>query len=254
MVVLPWSTSGLVSVCHLVRSRLLGEQTSEMSSPATLKKHALCCRRLALWSVSVVPHSKMPRQTDRINMGNDANVADALDSRFMMGVVTRITPYSSRPPGQLGVFQRQQTRQGTPAIVAIAAVAKGSTGEHPQVLVKSDSDTDKTTSVRGCRCQLIPHVKLEGWGIDSTNIQQHPKLLDEDEQSQNGRRCSIFHTSSNGPCFPARDWDLRTWRQEASRAAVPPSTVVMMRSTTASRTIQHQGTPPQPLQFATANN
>ena len=45
-------------------------------------------------------------KTHRIDVGDDADVANALDPRLVVGVVARVAPREPGP-GQLGVFQHQ---------------------------------------------------------------------------------------------------------------------------------------------------
>jgi hypothetical protein len=82
--------------------------------------------------------------THRIDVGDDADVADALYPRLVVGVVTRVGPREPGEPGpgQLGVFQHQHGRwrhegrqQQQPwAAWAMTAGAEGGATEHPRFL------------------------------------------------------------------------------------------------------------------------
>jgi len=45
--------------------------------------------------------------THRINVGNDANVADTLNSGLVVSMLARVAPRKGPCAGQLGIFQHQ---------------------------------------------------------------------------------------------------------------------------------------------------
>ena len=73
---------------------------------------------------------RLGHQTYRIDVGNDANVADALCARLMVSMVAGVAPCNRTLAGQLGIFQHQQRQRPASAIVA---GTKGGADEHPQV-------------------------------------------------------------------------------------------------------------------------
>lgn len=183
----------------------------------------------------------MPRrQTYRIDVGDDADVADVLDARIMVGMLARVAPDARAEPadavlpGRSGGFQHQQAQQP-------ARAADGRSRRHPRDRDSQNADTAQLQSGDADGNWLcMPDSKAESSLVDKHAMH----LSSENHLALSSARDTAllfvwgvvfplgFWKASQGPCTPRRQ--RQAWRQgyrfQGSCGARLPEQAVMRSS------------------------